>query len=383
MAKGKPPQRPAGKPSTRKGPGKPGSSRGGAPRRSGKASGTVGGPIVPIIGAVKKVTGGGSASSAASGKRRLGARSKPGKVAVWTPGPSARIISKEAGADLAHYLAEIGKGELSVRAVRRALEQGSCRINGQVESYGSRKLQKGDVVEFFVPTQHQRDHDFEAARVLYEDEHMIAYDKPPGLPVMPDDGGKKWNLRAVLMKKLDGHVIAVHRLDADTSGIVLFARTPKAARALEDAFREHAMQKTYLAMVRGHVRETGEYRSYLVKTASSKGQEQWRSGRGSDAREAITTWTVEKHVGSFASLVQIEPKTGRYHQIRIHFSEMGHPIYGDRMYGDRLDPIHVTRHLLHAWKVAFKHPITGQPMTLTTRHPRDFTEAEKMLKKVV
>lgn len=304
------------------------------------------------------------------------------KVAIWKPGPSAKVVGIEAGSDLAHFIAEIGKGELSVRAVRRALDQGACRINGKVESFGSRKLQRGDVVEFFIPSQHQRDHDFEAKRLLHEDAHLLAYDKPPGLPVTPDDGGRKWNLRAVLQKQFDGTIIPVHRLDADTSGIVVFARTQAAARALEDDFREHRISKTYLSLVRGHPRETGEYRSYLVKVSDGKGQERWRSGRGEDAREAITTWTVSERVGTFASLVKVIPKTGRHHQIRIHFSEMGHPIYGDRIHGDRQDPIHVTRHLLHAWQLTLAHPDSGVALSLETIYPNDFALAVAALRKV-
>jgi RluA family pseudouridine synthase len=307
---------------------------------------------------------------------------KPDKGAVWKPGPSAKTVGLEAGSDLAHFIAEIAKGKLSVRAVRRALDQGSCRVNGKVESFGSRKLKRGDIVEFFIPATHARDHDFEARRVIHEDDDCIAYDKPPGLPVTPDDGGKKWNLRAVLEKKLGGLIIPVHRLDADTSGVVIFARNQKSARALEDAFRDHQVTKVYLALVRGHPRETGEYRSYLVKVADSKGLERWESGRGPGAKEAVTTWKLIERISTYASLVEVEPKTGRYHQIRIHFSEMGHPIYGDRAHGDRQDPIHVTRHLLHAWKATFKHPTTGKQMTLTTRFPDDFTAATKLLKKV-
>lgn len=312
------------------------------------------------------------------GPRRARRNEKP---AIWKPGPSARQVEHD-GTDLAHFIAELAKGEISVRAVRRALDQGSCRVNGRVESYGSRKLRKGDIVEFFVPAQHQRDHDFDERRVLFADDDLIAYDKPPGLPVTPDDGGKKWNLRAVLLQQLGGSVIAVHRLDADTSGIVVFARNPKAARALEDAFREHRIAKTYLALVRGHPLDQGEYRSYLIKVASEKGVEKWKSGRGKDAREAVTTWTVAERIGKYGSLVEVVPKTGRYHQIRIHFSEMGHPIYGDRVHGDRQDPIHVTRHLLHAWKLEIAHPETGKMLRLATPYPADFTAAVKLLRKV-
>jgi 23S rRNA pseudouridine955/2504/2580 synthase/23S rRNA pseudouridine1911/1915/1917 synthase len=267
-----------------------------------------------------------------------------------------------------------------VRAIRRALDAGSCRVNGASETFGSRILKRHDIVEFIAPSHRPQDHDFDPRRVLYQDADMVAYDKPAGLPVTPDDEGRKWNLLALLRDQF-GLLIAVHRLDADTSGAVLMARNEKTARRLEDHFREHDVKKVYLAIVRGHPRESGAYRSYLVKVGSQKGQERWRSGRGQDAREAVTAWTVLERVGPYASVVQVEPETGRYHQIRIHFSEMGHPIYGDRIYGDRQDPIHVTRHLLHAWKITIPS-LGGKPFELKTPVPKEFEEAKRALAKL-
>lgn len=304
---------------------------------------------------------------------------KHAKGAIWKPGPGAQVVGSEAGMDLAHFIALRAGAGLSIRAIRRHLDARCCRVNGAAETFGSRVLRRNDVVEFYLPTHRPQDHDFEPARVLHQDDDLIAYDKPAGLPVTPDDAGKKWNLLAMLRKEL-GFLIAVHRLDADTSGIVLMARNEKTARRLEDHFRDHAVKKTYLAIVRGHPRESGSYRSYLVKVDSQKGSEKWRSGRGQNAREAETNWKVLERIGPYASLVQVEPATGRYHQIRIHFSEMGHPIYGDRLYGDRLDPIHVTRHLLHAWQAVV--PRNGEALTIKTPVPKEFEEAKRALGKL-
>ncbi len=283
--------------------------------------------------------------------------------------------------DLAHFIALGAKGELSVRAIRRALDAGSCRVNGQVETFGSRILKKGEIVEFFIPAKRPQDHDFEEQRVLHDVDGVFAYDKPAGLPVTANDAGKKWNLERLLRDRF-GMMIAVHRLDADTSGVVLFARTSALARKLEEGFREHHVEKTYLALVRGQPRETGTYRSYLIKKGEQKGQERWASGHGADAREAVTNWEVEERVGKWASLVRVKPTTGRYHQIRIHFSEMGHPIFGDRIYGDRSDQIHITRHLLHAFQVDLPHPETGAKLSIETPFPEEFTQAITLLKKL-
>lgn len=300
------------------------------------------------------------------------------KPALWTPGPDARVVRAEVGLDLAHFLVNHANGKLSVRAARRLLEGGGCRINGQVETFGSRELKFGEVVEFFIPE--DREHVFDRRRVLFDDAGVIAYDKPAFLPVTPTDGPKSWSLFDILKAKL-GELYAVHRLDADTSGIVLFARTPLMAERLEAMFRDHAVKKTYLAIVRGHPPESGERRSYLIKVSSRQGFEKWASGRGPDAREAVTSWRLLERLGRYASLVEVEPKTGRYHQIRIHFSEMDFPLYGDRIYSDRRDPVHCARHLLHASRVELPHPAGGPSIRIESPLPSDFGDAaEKLVK---
>jgi 23S rRNA pseudouridine955/2504/2580 synthase/23S rRNA pseudouridine1911/1915/1917 synthase len=298
---------------------------------------------------------------------------------LWQPGPDARYVRAEAGQDLAHFLVGHTGKKLSVRAARRLLEAGGCRVNGRVETFGSRVLKHGDVVEFFLPEDHE--HVFDRRRILFDDGGVIAYDKPPFLPVTPTDGPKSWSLWDILSAQL-GDLHAVHRLDADTSGIVLFARTPMIAERLEAMFRDHAVEKTYLAIVRGHPPEAGERRSYLVKVESRRGFEKWASGRGADAREAITAWRVLERLGRYASLVEVTPKTGRYHQIRIHFSEMGFPLYGDRLYSDRQDPVHCTRHLLHSCRVKLPHPAGGPSIDIEAGLPREFAETAMRLKKL-
>ncbi len=304
---------------------------------------------------------------------------RPEKGSVWTPGPGAKTIRNEAGTDLAHVLVRFTGDKLSVRAARKLIEAGNCRINGRVESFHSYAVQRGDVVEFFVPE--EREHRFDRRRVLHEELGLIAYDKPPYLPVTPQDGPKSWSLFDILKAEYPD-IIPVHRLDADTSGIVLFARNPQVAERLEHFFKEHEVQKTYHALVRGHPRETGTHKSYLVKTEARKGFEKWKSGRGQDAREAVTTWTVQEQVGKWGSLVKVEPKTGRYHQIRIHFSEIGHPLYGDRLYGDRRDPVHVDRHQLHASGILLPNPCGGPILKITCDLPADMTTAMERLRKL-
>lgn len=301
------------------------------------------------------------------------------KAALWTPGADARVVRSEAGQDLAHFLVNHSGRRLSVRAARRVLEAGGCRVNGRVESFGSRLLRHSDVVEFFLPE--DQEHVFDRRRILFDNAGVIAYDKPPVLPVTPTDGHKSWSLFDILKAQL-GELYAVHRLDADTSGIVLFARTQLMAERLEAMFRDHAVEKTYVAIVRGHPPEEGLRRSYLIKTESRRGFEKWASGRGTDAREAVTAWRVLERLGRYASLIEVTPKTGRHHQIRIHFSEMDFPLYGDRIYGDRQDPVHCSRHMLHASRVKLPHPAGGPSLDIEAPLPLEFAEAAMMLKKL-
>ncbi|MBA2481803.1 MAG: hypothetical protein H0V44_14155, partial [Planctomycetes bacterium] len=305
------------------------------------------------------------------------------KGVIWHPGPEARVVRAEQGMKLAQFFVHVHK-HLSGRAARRLLEEGCCRINGRIETFGSREIRLGEIIEFFLPHE-SHEHTFDRRRVLHDADGVIAYDKPAWLPVTPTEGPKSWSLLDILKPEFarDGRLlIPVHRLDADTSGIVLMATEERVARILEEQFHDHVVKKQYLALVRGHPRDTGSRRSYLVKVESRKGFEKWQSGRGADAREAVTTWTVEERIGSYASRVLVEPETGRYHQVRIHFSEMGHPLYGDRLYGDRQDPIHVSRHLLHASRVMLPNPKGGRDLDIRSRTPREFTEAEEQLRKL-
>lgn len=315
-------------------------------------------------------------------KRRL----KPDKGYIWQPGPNARTIRSEAGQDLAHFLVHIAGRKISVRKARELLENGCCRIGGRIESFGSYVLKAGDIVEFILPDE-DPEHRFDARRILHNDRCVLAYDKPPFLAVTPQDGPKSWSLLDILKASPVGtesgtELFPVHRLDADTSGIVLFAKDQATATRLETMFRDHAVIKTYQAIVRGHPREEGLHRSYLIKVAARQGFEKWRSGRGDNAREAITTWTVENRLGKYGSLLKVIPKTGRYHQIRIHMSELGHSLYGDRLYGDRLDPVHVNRHLLHACEVHLPNPGSGPELKIKCPLPEDMLKAMEQIRKL-
>ena len=295
-------------------------------------------------------------------------------IKTWT------VTPRQAGIDLGHFLAE-ELSNTSVRQARRLLGEARCRINGRLETFGSRRLRPGEVVEFDLPKQKAEPTKFEKKRVLFADEHVIAYDKPAGLAVTPTDDGKQWHLQHFLAKEF-GRVWPVHRLDSDTTGIVVMARSAVAAKTLEAYFKERSVAKTYLAVVRGIPAPEGARETYLKPINSQPGHEKWGSGRGTGAVFAATSWVVQENIGTAAALVQVHPETGRHHQIRVHLSEVGHPLIGDRLYGDRADPIHCTRQLLHAAELRLPHPLGREQLHLTAPRPQDMQQALQELREV-
>lgn len=283
---------------------------------------------------------------------------------------------------LMRYVVIESGGMLSGRDAKRLLEGGACFVNGRLETFGSRALVAGDVVEVAVPQTVPTKTWilFEPARVVFEDDAMLVYDKPAGLQVVQGDGKKDVNLWDVV-KGERPEAEPVHRIDADTSGLVVFGKTPEVCLALLAAFRDHEVDKRYLALVRGQPRPEGTHKSYFVKVAAGQGFERWESGSGQGAKEAITRWKLVEKVGFWAALVEVRPETGRHHQIRIHMAELGHPLVGDTRYGDRKDRVQVTRHMLHASEIDLVHPVTKKKINFKAKLPDDFRTAMKDLEK--
>jgi len=272
-------------------------------------------------------------------------------------------------------------GAMSGREAKRLLEASQCYVNGRLETFGSRVLVAGDVIELMLPPATKKKRlAFDRERVVYDDADLLVYDKPSNLQVVPGDGRKGANLTALIQTVVPG-AEPVHRIDADTSGLVVFAKNPTVRAALEEAFKAHAVDKRYLALVRGQPRSEGTHKSYLLKVAAGTGFERWESGAGEGAREAITRWRLVEKVGFWAALIEVSPETGRHHQIRIHMAELGHPLLGDTRYGDRRDPITVPRHMLHAAEIELTHPSTGKKLHLKARLPDDFKAAIESLRR--
>lgn len=321
--------------------------------------------------------------------RAAGPPSRPKSASSHPSGKSpfqskGKSVSAEAGMTLGKWVALESGETVSVREAKRLLEAGHCRVNGRVETFASRVLAAGDVVDLQLPERREKwvAQAFDRTRVVYEDDVILAYDKPNGLAVVAPDGKRTENLAALVAAQYPG-IEPVHRIDSDTTGIVLFAKTRAVQTALEEAFKAHTVEKVYLAIVRGHPRHEGMHRSYLVKVDAGRGFERWvpaQTSIGKEGREAITRWKLVERLGLYASLVEVRPETGRHHQIRIHMSDLGHGLLGDTRYGDRRDPVSIARHMLHAAEITFTHPISQKPLTLKAALPHDFRAAMAKLK---
>ncbi len=224
----------------------------------------------------------------------------------------------------------------------------------------------------------QDEHDYIRDLVFYEDDALIAFNKPSGLAVQGGSGITRDvdRLLAAFTTRKGRKPKLVHRLDRETSGLLIVAKTSPAAAHLSAQFAGRQLEKRYLALVGGKLtEEQGQIDLPLVKIKSG-GLDLMRTADSGEAntQAALTTYRVLKS-GPAASLVEVAPQTGRMHQIRVHFAAIGHALAGDTKYGGLLllagKPC--PRLMLHAATLDFTHPTTGEPMRLNVAPPDDFS----------
>jgi 23S rRNA pseudouridine1911/1915/1917 synthase len=211
--------------------------------------------------------------------------------------------------------------------------------------------------------------------IVHEDEHLIVIDKGAGLVVHPGRGHREDTLSQLLASKLSGgepeRAGIVHRLDRDTSGLMVVARSEQAHSRLQAALSQRKVEREYLALVEGRPpSRTGTIdapvgRDPRVRTRMAVG--------GAGAREARTLFTLERALAS-TSLLSVRLETGRTHQIRVHMQAIGHPVAGDPEYGHP-GLLGLERQFLHAARLAFDHPITGERLELRSPLPEDLKAA--------
>ncbi len=267
--------------------------------------------------------------------------------------------------------------------MQRWIEAGKVTVNGRAVRV-SYPVQVGDAIVAQPPPLQPTALQAEAIPlvILYEDEDLIAIDKPAGMVVHPAPGhigGTLVNavlhhcpeLAGVGGEKRPG---IVHRLDKDTSGIILVAKHDRSHRHLQAQFKARSVEKTYLALVHGVVQPPAGRIEAAVGRHPRQRQRMAVLPPG-QGRPAITTYEVLTQYAA-AALVAAHPHTGRTHQIRVHMAALGHPLVGDALYGPRRDPYGLGRHFLHAHRLRFRRPSDDAPLDLLSPLP---AELEKVL----
>ncbi len=252
------------------------------------------------------------------------------------------------------------------------LSQGRVSINGQPCSIGTHEVHRGDTLEIGprrAPAKLPG-----GLSILFEDNDILIISKPVGLLTVATEDEREQTVYFYLRQYLQQRdkrqrLFIVHRLDKFASGILVFAKSERIKSLLQGIFMRHDIQRKYWAIVEGSVEKgRGTIRSHLVENKSLRMHSTEDSGKG---KLAITHYRVLRRAGRVTAL-EVTLETGRKNQIRVHLSEMGHPIVGDKAYGSTKDPL--GRLGLHAFLLGFKHPVTGENLLFRTEPPREFAK---------
>lgn len=276
--------------------------------------------------------------------------------------------------------------DISRSMVQKLIEQNDIKVNGK-ETKHSYKLKLNDEIEIIIPE--AKEIDLKAQdiplNVIYEDNDIIVINKPKGMVVHPANGNPDGTLVNAVMNLckdslsgIGGEIRPgiVHRLDKDTSGAIIVAKNDKAHIGLSEQLKNHEVKKTYLALVRGIIKENEA--TINMPIARSK-KDRKKMDVDKDGKEAITHFKVLGRYKNKYTLLQINLETGRTHQIRVHLSHIGYPIIGDEVYSNGKNEWNVSGQCLHAWKLEFNHPITGKKISLEAEIPKYFKNIIKEL----
>ncbi|TQI66294.1 RluA family pseudouridine synthase [Clostridium sp. KNHs216] len=256
--------------------------------------------------------------------------------------------------------------------VKSLLTHREVLVNGTVITQYDAVLHKGQKIQIkrsIIEGKKQKS----VLDILYEDSDIIVINKPAGLLSIASDKEKELTAYHLLtdyvrMKDPRNRIFAVHRLDRDTSGVLMVAKNEKMKLALQDSWADLVSERGYVAVVEGQLKEKcGRIQSWLKETRTFL---VYSSSRAGDGLEAITDYQVLNETTEY-SLLNINLETGRKNQIRVHMKDIGHNVVGDKKYGAKTDPL--KRLGLHAYKLEFKHPFSDKVMCFQTQSPRSFT----------
>lgn len=284
------------------------------------------------------------------------------------------------------YISKINSN-ISRTMVQKLIQEGNVFVNGK-EKKISYKVQVGDIIEINIPKPQETTIKPEniPIEIVYEDTDIIVVNKPKGMVVHPANGNPDGTLvnavMAICKDSLSGiggeiRPGIVHRLDKDTSGLLIVAKNDKAHINMSNQIKNREVKKIYIALVRGLVCED-EATINMPIGRSTKDRKKMAIRK--DGKEAVTHFKVLKRYSKY-TLLEIKIDTGRTHQIRVHMSEIGHPVVGDMVYSNGKNEFGVEGQMLHAKSLDFKHPVTGEKMHLEAELPQYFKDVVEKLEK--
>jgi 23S rRNA pseudouridine1911/1915/1917 synthase len=293
----------------------------------------------------------------------------------------AKFQVKKSGLRLDLFLKE-AMG-ISRKQVKKLLDAGRVSVNDRKVIIASWELEKGDRVslqegEDSIPLGEAAKNYF--LKVLFEDEHLLVVEKEAGIACEGTPTSLKPSLPEIVYQYLKrAHpmlthpfVLNLHRLDRPTSGVMVYGKSKAALPLLED-FKRHRIRRRYLALVEGVVKkEGGRIDVPLTKSPSAKGRKM-HPARGEEGKEAITEYRVLQRYRD-RTLLEVELKTGRTHQVRAHLAHLGHPVVGDSLYGAGFKAPASSTLALHACELSFNHPVTHKKMVFRSKPPRRFRD---------
>lgn len=285
----------------------------------------------------------------------------------------------EGGVRLDQFLAVRLAGHLSRSQVKKLIEAGEVETGGRAVKSAHYPVKPGETIR--VEREGSREEETRAEAIpldiVYEDQDLLVVNKPPGMVVHPAHGNRTHTLVNALLyhvrslSQVGGPVRAglVHRLDKDTSGLLVVAKTDAAHFFLSRQFREHTIDRTYEAVVRGIVQhDEGEINEPVGRAFLNRKKVVVRPSGG---KEAVTYFRVRKRFER-ATWLEIKPRTGRTHQIRVHLAHLGHPVLGDAFYG--VKTVGIDRQALHASEIGFVHPRSKEKVHFKAPLPEDLKE---------
>ncbi len=270
--------------------------------------------------------------------------------------------------------------------IKKLIDSGAVEFSGGKKAKSSAKLREGDIICVCVPEPEKLDITPEdiPLEIVYEDEHLLVVDKPKGMVVHPAPGNYSGTLVNAVLYHCRGRLSSingvirpgiVHRIDKDTSGLLVVAKSDEAHAGLAEQLESHSMRRAYRAVVYNNFKETEGTIDKNIGRDPKNRLKMAVTGENSGKR-AVTDYRVIERSGNFC-FIECRLRTGRTHQIRVHMAYIGHPLLGDPVYGPKKGAFGIEGQVLHAFELGFVHPVTGEELFFNSPLPEYFKAAMK------